>query len=84
MDFIKRHKIPGMLVLVDCEQTFDSVSWEIFLNLRFQKRWIKTLYNNFVSRILQNGFLSESFKIERGCRQGDLLSPYNFIICAEI
>ena len=91
MQFTEENDIPGMLLMVDFEKAFDSVSWP-FINkvLHFFnfgndiKSWIKTLHTNITSSINQGGNLSKFFEIQRGCRQGDPIAPYIFILCVEI
>ena len=81
----------GILILVDFEKAFDTLDWN-FIQTVFEMsnygekilNWIKILQNGSRSMVSQNGFFSESIKLERGCRQGDPVSPYIFVICAEI
>ena len=80
----------GLILLVDFEKAFDSLSWK-FIHETLQKfnsgqnfrKWITLFQNNSNSRIILNGHLSEPFDLFRGCRQGDPISPYLFILCTE-
>ena len=80
----------GLILLVDYEKTFDSLSWDCISttlhNFDFGEKmikWIETLRLNSKSCVTLNGHLSDYFALERGCRQGDPISPYLFILCGE-
>ena len=46
--------------------------------------WFKLFYNNISSCIQNNGWSSEFFSLSRGVRQECPLSPYLYILCAEV
>ena len=87
----KKQEIPGLLLSIDFQQAFDSISWKFihkvlnYFNFGPSiQRWVKLFQTGVESCILQNGFMSDFFLLKRGCRQGDPISPYIFILCVEV
>ena len=90
MDFTAKESTPGLMLFIDFEKAFDSVEWEFLLyclkSFNFGPsfiHWVQTFYRNIQSCVINNGLSSEYFNLERGVRQGDLLSPYFFVVTIE-
>ena len=91
LDYTELQNIPGIMMCIDFEKAFDSLSWNFLLKTlkafnfgeSFQ-RWIKIFYNDITSCIMSNGKSTGYFEIKRGVRQGDPLSAYLFILVTEL
>ena len=91
MAFTKSKNIPGLLIHIEFERAFDSFSWQFIYKIfnyygfgKSIKSWVKLLNTNLRASILQCGYLSEHFKVHRGCIREDPIALYLFLLCAEI
>ena len=91
MHFTEEENIPGLLLIIDSEKAFDSISWNFIqkvlkhFNFReFIMHWISVFSKNKTAAVVQSRFLSDFFPIQRRCRQGEPLSPYISILSAEM
>jgi len=91
IEYTRFKNMPGILLLLDFEKAFDTVSWSFIhktLNAfnfgNTLRKWIQVMYNEISSTVTNNGHSSQFFMLSRGIRQGCPLSAYLFILVAEV
>ena len=91
MDHVEEEEIPALLVNVDFEKAFDLLEItfvdQCLKKMNFGdsiRNWVNIFYVDSSSCVLNNGWTTDRFRLTRGARQGCPLSPYLFIICAEM
>ena len=91
MDYLDETGESAILLSADFEKAFDCLEWSFidFCLKHFKfglsiRKWVKVFYTDITTRVSNNGWATYIFMPTRGSRQGCPLSPYVFIICAEI
>lgn len=84
---MRKVKSGFMALKIDLQKAYDRFNWNfihaILKNLGFNAmfiNWILTCINSVSFEVLVNGGKTGQFNPSRGLRQGDLLSPYLFIL----
>ena len=91
VDYCSRMDIPAALLSLDQEKVFDRVDWS-FLRSTLSSmgfwpsfiKWVDLFYAGVRSSVNVNGFISKSFSLSRGVRQGCPLSPLLYVLVVDV
>jgi hypothetical protein len=87
---VKKKKQNGVLFKMDIEKAYDKVNWTFFHQLHV-KKWFGDIWCDWMMKVVRGGRVAirmndkegPYFRIHKGVRQGDPLSPLLFNIVAD-
>lgn len=87
MAWFKKKKKQMMILNIDFEKAYDSISWnyldQVMRLMNFPPIWcecIRACLHSARSSVMINGSPTKEFRLFRGLRKGDSLSPFLFIL----
>ncbi|KAJ9567733.1 hypothetical protein OSB04_003699 [Centaurea solstitialis] len=90
ISWAKASKRKTMILKVDFEKAFDSLSWDVLDDIQDQmgfglkwRSWIQGCLKSASMSVLINGSPTPEFHPKKGVREGDPFAPFLFIIAAE-
>merc|ERR1712208_5415 len=77
--------------LVDFHKAFNSID-DVFIDNALKlygfgesiRKWVRIFFDKREALILLGGHISEKIVLKQGVPQGDVISPYIFLLCVEI
>ena len=91
IDYSEKFQIDSCILYLDFTKAFDTIEWNFMIeaikNFGFGEsfiNWIKVLYTNITACVKNNDWLTESYSLSRGIRQGCPLSCLTFVLAVEI
>ncbi|XP_029152462.1 uncharacterized protein [Arachis hypogaea] len=84
-------KKEAAIIKLDFQKAYDKVKWQ-FVDIVLQKmgfgrrwrEWVMECVGTSTMSVLINGSPTKPFKMDRGLRQGDSLSPFLFVLVVDI
>ena len=91
MKFANDKKKAWLILLIDFNKVCDSIDHAFLDNalkiLGFgdnMRNWINIFFSSREANVVINGHMSSTLKLQQGLPQGDIVSPYIFLLIVEI